>query len=954
MKTNIYALLIGLFAISISSALKAQVAFSNANGKLVTPSAHSGCAVTVCDWNNDGLDDIIHLDQGHMCYVEVQMTNMQYMRVSLGDFGGSSAWAMSVADVDHNGYKDVIADGSNGIGLLKTNNTGTGATMSWLVNSGFFLQNLTFGDFNNDGWVDIFCCDDNAAAHVYMNDGTGNLNTSTFMNFNDYPGQSVGNDPYDSGNYGSAWIDFDNDNDLDLFVAHCRQAANSPSDIRRKDRLYVNDGNNNYTEQAASYGIEATVYNQTWTSSFGDIDNDGDLDVLMTIHDVPSQILENDGTGHFTDITASTNFAIPGITPIESVLEDFNNDGYVDILITGSDSRMFLNNGNKTFTLVPNPFDANEMESFAIGDLNHDGMIDVYASYATIYTNPTNINDVIWLGAKNSNHFLTLQLEGMVSNHDAIGARATLYSSLGTQIREVRSGESYGTCNSFACHFGLGAVTVVDSVVIRFPSGITQTIINPAVDQFIKVIEGNCVSPNATISYSGALVICPGQTLTLSAPAGYTYLWSDGSTNQNNMITNGGEYNVMVSAAGNNCHATSPTITVISNPNQAPTITAASAVELCPGQSVDLLGPVGAISYTWSNGSTTQNINVNQNGSYSLTIQGYCQQWASNSINVAVHIPAISSVQDDSACVGGSANLNAVGTGIIDWYDASSGGNLLYSGSPFPTPAILANTVFYAEDRYTTGYPISFMPPNSNAIGAGQNNTSTQRYLIFNVVEKMTLKSVRVYSQTAGNRIIELRDANNNVLQSKTVNVPVGDSRVNLNFTVDAGTNYQLGLNSASLVDLYRNSGGVIYPYSVAGLVSIIGSQAGANFYYFFYDWEVSKFNIECTSASRTPVTAFSDPNCVTGLAQNSNNDLLNIFPNPASNYVQVELRYATRENVEIRISDLAGKTVKSETYSNNNGTFKQSIDLTTIAKGFYMINVKSGNQQWERKITLQ
>ena len=82
MKKNIYFLMIGLFALCCSASLQAQVSFTNGNGKLVTPASHSGCPATVVDWNNDGLDDIIHLDQGHICYVEIQITNAQFTRLS--------------------------------------------------------------------------------------------------------------------------------------------------------------------------------------------------------------------------------------------------------------------------------------------------------------------------------------------------------------------------------------------------------------------------------------------------------------------------------------------------------------------------------------------------------------------------------------------------------------------------------------------------------------------------------------------------------------------------------------------------------------------------------------------------------------------------------------------------------------------------------------------------------
>src|SRR5207247_105232 len=65
--------------------------------------------------------------------------------------------------------------------------------------------------------------------------------------------------PYDSGNYGSVWTDFDNDGDLDLYIAHCRQSTSSYIDQRRRDRLFINDGFNVFTENATSTGIERGV-----------------------------------------------------------------------------------------------------------------------------------------------------------------------------------------------------------------------------------------------------------------------------------------------------------------------------------------------------------------------------------------------------------------------------------------------------------------------------------------------------------------------------------------------------------------------------------------------------------------------------------------------------------------------------------------------------------------------
>src|SRR4029453_10202374 len=163
-----------------------------------------------------------------------------------------------------------------------------------LPSSSFFLQNANFADINNDGWEDVFACDDNDESHIWLNDGTGMFNVSNIIDFDVTPTD-------DSGNYGSVWTDFENDGDIDLYIAKCRQGVNDPGDGRRIDVLFVNDGNNNYTEDAASYGLNDSA--EAVTCNFSDIDNDGDLDCIVTDYDVPARLLENDGTGHMTNIT---------------------------------------------------------------------------------------------------------------------------------------------------------------------------------------------------------------------------------------------------------------------------------------------------------------------------------------------------------------------------------------------------------------------------------------------------------------------------------------------------------------------------------------------------------------------------------------------------------------------------------------------------------------------------
>lgn len=127
---------------------------------------------------------------------------------------------------------------------------------------------------------------------------------------------------------------------------------------------------------------------------------------------------------------------------------------------------------------------------------------------------------------------------------------------------------------------------------------------------------------------------------------------------------------------------------------------------------------------------------------------------------------------------------------------------------------------------------------------------NTDRFLYFDALDDIVLKSVKVNADGGGNRIIELRNQNGNVLQSATVNIPNGESRVTLNFEVAAGTNYQLGLGG-NTNGLWRtdDANNINYPYVINDLVSITESDVGVNFnppipnryYYSFYDWEVSK-----------------------------------------------------------------------------------------------------------------
>lgn len=482
------AFLIFLFPFLI---LNGQVSFSSTSGIFQDSANFSGVCIGVADMNGDGLDDIIRLDSAIYLSVEYQNSGGSFGNHYIGKVSIAPQWSLCVADVDQNGFNDILVGGTfDSLKLFKANVDGTSYARSELPYSDtLFIQGTNFMDINGDGWVDVFAGNDDGDNSKYENDGTGNFAVNNaLINTQTIPVSD------NSGNYGSVWTDYDNDGDHDLYISKCRSGVTDPTDPRRINMLLQNDGNNNFTEVAASAGLASG--DQSWSADFGDIDNDGDLDAFVINHYTLSTLFENNGDGTFTDITSSSGLA-PHLNfyGIQVLFRDFDNDGFVDLFLTGKEDRIFFNNGDRTFTTATDPFPGGHIESAAIGDLNHDGFLDIYAGYAEFFTTPSETPDTLFLNNGNEHHFFAITLKGIHSNINAIGARIELYGAWGKQIREVRGGESYGIMNTFTQHFGLGNETQIDSVVIRWPrklngNFVTDKIILPAIDQFMVVEEG--------------------------------------------------------------------------------------------------------------------------------------------------------------------------------------------------------------------------------------------------------------------------------------------------------------------------------------------------------------------------------------------------------------------------------------------------------------------------------
>lgn len=214
-------------------------------------------------------------------------------------------------------------------------------------------------------------------------------------------------------------------------------------------------------------------------------------------------------------------------------------------------------------------------------------------------------------------------------------------------------------------------------------------------------------------------------------------------------------------------------------------------------------------------------------------------------------------VDNQSRCDSGTVTFNAISNFNVNWWNNDQS-QILHTGNTFTTPILSQDENYYVSASYSIFDTISAGMQNRTVNGTFFTGT-TSHGLIFNVNQALTLKSVRVWANSSGVRTINLLDANSNIINTISINIPNGESRVNLNFSIPVGNNYRLVASSSP--SLWRDGGTsaptLSYPFnSQNNEVSVIGNTANnLSIYYFFYDWEVELQNF-CQSTKK-PVFAY-------------------------------------------------------------------------------------------------
>jgi hypothetical protein len=342
-------------------------------------------------------------------------------------------------------------------------------------------DNALWFDYDRDGYLDLYIGNPGCGtfAQPVFNLLYRNRRDGTFEDATEGAGlmlQLGSTDPGGCGggsNGGMVAGDFNDAGWSDLYIAVFR----SPNRLFFNEQGRFRDAT---TKEIADPG-------EAFGTAVGDIDNDGDLDIFQTgggNDDLKlpyrSPLLLNIGQGQFLDVTEGVGLGgLVGQNLLSATLGDIDNDGDLDLL-TGFPHFLYLNYGDGTFvdqTSQSGITTGSVVAPFGFGDYDLDGFLDAWDGLRLYHNNG------------NGNHYLRVELVGIKSNRSGIGARLLATAGDLKQMREILGGYGYNQ-DELVAHFGLGARTQVDRLEVRWPSGQVDTLTDIPADQKIRIIEG--------------------------------------------------------------------------------------------------------------------------------------------------------------------------------------------------------------------------------------------------------------------------------------------------------------------------------------------------------------------------------------------------------------------------------------------------------------------------------
>jgi enediyne biosynthesis protein E4 len=511
---------------------------SSPEQKYIVESMSGG--VALIDYDRDGWPDIYFTNAqsvemalaGKLARSALYHNNHDGTFTDVSDKAGVGypCWAMgaAVGDYNNDGWPDLLVTCFGGVVLYRNNGDGTFTDVtkqSGLSSDSGWATGAAFGDYDNDGWADLFVSHyvalslsnlpsfgsmktckyhgidvqcgpkglNGSPDNLYHNNGDGT--------FTDVSKKSGVDDPQNRFGLTAVWSDLNNDGRLDLFVTNDGQP----------NYLYRNDGDGHFTDVAYLAGVAVSQDGAEQANmglALGDYQHTGLFSLAIThFSDEYTALFRNDGKMSFSDVSYAAGIA-PATTPYVgwgNAFFDFDNDGWPDLFLVNGhvypqvDSLditakyrepglLFLNQRDGTFKNISNlvgPAIQTPQVSrgVAVGDLFNDGRLDI------VIENLKGGPMILQPQGGSANHWISFALEGTKSNRLALNARVKTIAGDLVQTGEVLSGGSYLSQNDLRIHFGLGSKDHVDRVEILWPDGKMEVRSNLAADRSYTIKE---------------------------------------------------------------------------------------------------------------------------------------------------------------------------------------------------------------------------------------------------------------------------------------------------------------------------------------------------------------------------------------------------------------------------------------------------------------------------------
>jgi enediyne biosynthesis protein E4 len=466
----------------------------SANASILDPEAaikersdgflNGGRGACFVDIDGDGDDDIyvsgpgkdqLFRNDGNMSFTDITDA------AGLGDMGYGMACASG--DLDNDGDADLIVTNYKSyMGIWRNNGDSTFTNITNIsgIDDTGPHTGIALADFNGDGLVDIFLAEyQKFNDRIYKN--LGNLT------FKDMTATSWITD-YDYG-FQPVVADYNGDGLPDIYVAN---------DFG-PDTLWKNDGNFTFADVSLISG--AYDPRGGMGASWVDFNSDGDPDLFVTNYGQDG-LWDNRG-GAFYDVANQSGVDDPW-TGWGTAWIDFDLDGDLDLVVVNGNvdgqlewqqpDKLFRNDGNGTFTDVSENSGADSVEvgrGLAVGDLDGDGRVDMYV----LNNNCPAL--LLHNQLPTTNSYLRVRLQGTVSNRDGIGAEVEVVAGASKEYQNLAAGSSYLSSNSKTLVFGLGDQTTASDVLVKWPSGLKQSLRNVAANQTITIVENDTEDPVA-------------------------------------------------------------------------------------------------------------------------------------------------------------------------------------------------------------------------------------------------------------------------------------------------------------------------------------------------------------------------------------------------------------------------------------------------------------------------